>query len=263
MTAGVHPTGYPQLVAKRPMNAGEGGIGCGLVSWQQALLVGLSAVGSGVAAYLLGPWVLRRIPEPELDEGETKTLYAAMAGPRAAAWCGGLAAVAGGLLAWRIGWAAPLAAWLVLGITGAVLGYIDIRTRFLPSAIIWPTYAAVAVLLTIASLVTGDWDALGRAAIAGAGTFVLFYLMWWVYPAGIGFGDVRLSGLLGGALGWLGWGELVIGMYGGFLFGAVLGVLLTAVKVFDRKAFAFGPFMLAGALVGVLAGSPLASTYLG
>jgi leader peptidase (prepilin peptidase) / N-methyltransferase len=232
------------------------------VSWEALLVLGAAAV-CGAAAYLAGPWLLRRIPEPELDEGETKTPYAAMAGPRAAAWCGGLAAVAGGLLAWRIGWAAPLAAWLVLAVVGAVLGYIDLRTRFLPSAIIWPTYAAVAVLLTLASLVTGDWGALARAVIAGTGTFVLFYAMWWVYPAGIGFGDVRLSGLLGGALGWLGWAELVIGMYGGFLLGAVLGVLLTAVKVFDRKAFAFGPFMLAGALIGVLAGGTLANAYFG
>lgn len=228
------------------------------------MLVGIgSAVVCGVAAYLLGPWLLRRIPEPELDEGQTKPLYAALAGRRAALWCGLLGAVAGGLLGWRIGWSAPLPAWVVLAVAGAVLGYIDIRTRYLPSAIIWPTYAAVAVLLVLASVVERDWDALLRAVIAGVVTFALFWVMWWIYPSGLGFGDVRLSGLLGGALGWLGWAEVIAGVYGGFLLGAVLGLLLVAVKVFDRKAFAFGPFMLVGALLGVLVGHPLASAYLG
>lgn len=212
------------------------------------------AAGCGVVAWAVGPWLLSRIPEPELDEQETKPPYAELAGRPAAWWCGGLAAAAGGLLGWRIGWAAPLAAWLVLAIAGAVLGYVDLRTRFLPSAIIWPTYGVVTLLLVLASVLTGDWAALLRAVLAGGGTFAVFYLLWWVYPAGLGFGDVRLSGLLGGALGWFGWAELVIGMYGGFVLGAVLGLLLMAVKVFERKAFAFGPFMLAGALLGVLAG---------
>lgn len=222
-----------------------------------------AAVLCGVAAFLLGPWLLRRIPEPELDEDETKIPYAALAGRRAAVWCGLFGAVAGGVFGARLGWSAPLAAWLALAVSGAVLGYIDLRTRFLPSAIIWPSYLVVGVLLVIASAVSGDWGALGRAVIAGAAGFAVFYLLWWVYPAGIGFGDVRLSGLLSGALGWLGWSEVVIGVYGGFVIGAILGVLLTLAKVFERRSFAFGPFMLAGAVLGVAVGEPLARAYVG
>ncbi|HYU83865.1 MAG TPA: A24 family peptidase [Kribbellaceae bacterium] len=222
-----------------------------------------AAAACGTAAYVLGPWLLRRIPEPKLAEGVTKTPYAQLATRRAAAWCGAIGAVAGGLLAWRLGWSAPLAAWLVLAVSGAVLCYIDVLTRFLPSAIIWPTYGAVAVLLVLGSAVTGNWHALLRAVEGGALAFGFFYLMWFVYPKGIGFGDVRLSGLLGGALAWLGWGQLILGMYGGFVLGAVLGIVLTVVKVFERKAFAFGPFMLAGALLGATFGGQIASTYLG
>jgi leader peptidase (prepilin peptidase)/N-methyltransferase len=229
------------------------------VSW---VLVIAAAVVCGVAAYMAGPWLLRRIPEPTLAEGVTKTPYARLATRRAALWCGAIAVLAGGLLAWRLGWSAPLAAWLVLAVSGAVLCYIDLLTRFLPSAIIWPTYGAVAVLLVVGSAVTGNWHALLRAVEGGALAFGFFYLMWFVYPKGIGFGDVRLSGLLGGALAWLGWGQLILGMYGGFVLGAVLGIVLTVVRVFERKAFAFGPFMLAGALFGALAGAPVAHAYL-
>lgn len=228
------------------------------------LLVALgAAVLCGGAAYFLGPWLFKRIPEPELDEGETKLPYRALATRRTAIWCGIAGVVSGGVLGASLGWSAPLAAWLALAVSGSVLGYVDLRTRFLPSAIIWPTYVVVALLLLAASAGTGDWSAFGRAVVAAAAGFIVFYLLWWVYPAGIGFGDVRLSGLLSGALGWLGWSHAIVGVYGGFVLGAILGVLLTVTKVFDRKAFAFGPFMLVGALAGVVFGGPLARVYLG
>jgi len=218
----------------------------------------------GPAAYLLGPWLLRRIPEPILEEGETKPLYAELAGPRAAYWCGATAAVAGGLLGWTLGNSPALVAWLMLAVVGAVLGYIDTRTRYLPSAIIWPSYLVVGLALVVGSAVSGEWGSLRRAAIAGVIGFGVFYVLWYVFPRGVGFGDVRLSGLLSMALGWLGWGELVTGLYGGFFLGAVIGIVLTLAKVFKRRQlFPFGPFMLVGALVGVLVGGPLERLYLG
>jgi leader peptidase (prepilin peptidase)/N-methyltransferase len=75
----------------------------------------------------------------------------------------------------------------------------------------------------------------------------------------MGFGDVRLAGLIGLALGWLGWGELLVGVYAGFLLGALVGGVLAAAKVLDRKSYPFGPFMLVGAAMGVLLGPWLAS----
>ena len=59
------------------------------------------------------------------------------------------------------------------------------------------------------------------------------------------------------ALGYLGWSEWVVGIYGGFLLGAVIGGVLSLLKVVDRKGYPFGPFMLVGALVGVVVGQPL------
>jgi leader peptidase (prepilin peptidase)/N-methyltransferase len=207
---------------------------------------------------------MRRIREPELEEGETKTPYVSLAGRRAACWCAGLAAVAGGLLGWLLGLDAALPAWLVLAVAGAVLGYIDARTRYLPSVIIWPTYAVVSAALITAAVVTGEWGSLRRAAIAGAIGFGVFYVLWFAFPRGVGFGDVRLSGLLGIALGWLGWGQFVSGLYGGFFLGALVGIVLVATRVMNRKQMVpFGPFMLVGALAGVLLGAPLERLYAG
>jgi leader peptidase (prepilin peptidase)/N-methyltransferase len=207
---------------------------------------------------------MRRIPEPTLEDGEIKIAYADLAGPRAAYWCGLLAALSGGLVGWMLGTTAVLVAWLLLAVAGAVLGYIDARTRYLPSAIIWPSYLVIGLALLGAAVVSGEWGSFRRAVLAGVIGFAVFYVLWFVFPRGVGFGDVRLSGLLGLALGWLGWGEFISGLYGGFFLGAIVGIALIAAKVMTRKQMVpFGPFMLIGALAGVALGGPLAELYVG
>jgi leader peptidase (prepilin peptidase)/N-methyltransferase len=229
----------------------------------------LLAAGAGVAfcgpaAYLIGPWLMRRLPEPTLEEGEVKIPYADLAGRRAAFWCGLLAAVSGGLIGWMLGTTSVLVAWLLLAVSGAVLGYIDARTRYLPSAIIWPSYLVIGLALLGAAVVSGEWGSLRRAVLAAVIGFAVFYVLWFVFPRGVGFGDVRLSGLLGLALGWLGWGEFISGLYGGFFLGAIVGIALIVARVMTRKQMVpFGPFMLIGALGGVVLGGPLARLYVG
>jgi leader peptidase (prepilin peptidase)/N-methyltransferase len=79
----------------------------------------------------------------------------------------------------------------------------------------------------------------------------------------MGFGDVKLAGLLGGVLGYLSWGALLTGAFLGFLFGALAGVLLIAGRRADRKtAVPFGPFMIFGAWVSVLGACGLGEAYL-
>ena len=125
---------------------------------------------------------------------------------------------------------------------------------------IWPTLAGTVVLASIAALLAGDPAAVARAVVGGGVVFVAFHLLWWIYPAGMGYGDVRLSALLGFVLGCLGWGQLVVGIYGAFLVFAVLGVARAMVRR-DRDALRtplpFGPFLLAGAVAGVVLGEPV------
>jgi leader peptidase (prepilin peptidase)/N-methyltransferase len=90
-----------------------------------------------------------------------------------------------------------------------------------------------------------------------------FYgIVWFIYPAGMGLGDVKLSGVLGLYLGWLGWGQLVVGAFTAFLVGAVVSVSVVMIRGGDRKTqVPFGPFMLIGVLIGIYAGHPLAHAY--
>lgn len=168
-----------------------------------------------------------------------------------------------GLTAWHFSgsWATP--AFLYLAGIGVALALIDIDVHRLPNKIVLPSYVVVPLLLTIASWGDGNWDALLRAAIGGAGLYAFYFLLLFVYPRGMGFGDVKLAGLLGMYLGWLGWGQLAVGAFLGFLLGGLVGGALMAAQRATRKtAIPFGPFMIAGAYVAVLVGAGLADLYL-
>lgn len=211
----------------------------------------------------LGPALIRRLPEPRLssDAGD-KVAYAELGRRPGLGWRLAITgAVAGGVVGWRLGAQPVLAVWVYLAAVGVVLAYVDAQTRLLPTRVIAPSYAVVAGLLVVAAWLDGDWGLLAGAGLGWLAMGGFYLLMWLVYPAGLGYGDVRLSGLLGLALGYLGWAEVLVGMYAGFLVGGVVGALLAAVKIVDRKRYPFGPFMLIGAVAGVVWGTAFAEWY--
>lgn len=168
------------------------------------------------------------------------------------------------VMAVRFGFDAVLPAFLYLAAVGVALWMIDLDVKRLPNAIVLPSYIVAAVLLTGASAVTGEWGDLLRAVLGMAALYGFYFALAFIYPAGMGFGDVKLAGVLGLYLGYLGWGEVVTGAFLGFLFGGVVGIGLMVVRKAGRKSqIPFGPFMLAGALVAILWGGALADLYLG
>ncbi|RSM40536.1 prepilin peptidase [Amycolatopsis balhimycina DSM 5908] len=165
------------------------------------------------------------------------------------------------LLALRFG-PPDLPAFLYFGAIGIALALIDLDCRRLPNAIVLPSYPVLAVLLTASAWWRDDWWSLARAGIGGAALFGFYLVLALAYPAGMGFGDVRLAGVLGGILGYLSWAALLIGAFGGFLLGAVAGVAVLATGKGGRKtALPFGPFMIAGALVAIFVAGPLSQAY--
>jgi leader peptidase (prepilin peptidase)/N-methyltransferase len=199
-------------------------------------------------------------PEPE-DPPEP---YPDIAGLPGLAWKSALAClVAGALVGGATGWEWAWALWVPFVPVYVALAVIDWRTRLLPTYLIWPTLLVVAVLVLVGWAVTGDGHAVVRAGLGLLVCGGFYLLLWIVYPRGLGFGDVRLSVPLGLALGWVGWGAVMAGVYAGFLLGGVIGGLLAVVKIVERKGFPFGPFMLLGALVGLLWGDGLWSGLVG
>jgi len=213
------------------------------------------AIAAVTAALLgaAGPFVIARLPEPP-DPDDDKVAYAELARARHLSWwCAGSAAVMAGVAAWRV---PPelVPVWVLFAGVGTWLAYVDWRTRLLPFLFVAPTYLATLALVVLGALLLDDRGVLVAALI---GNVVVFVVFWIVYLIGrmfgggaFGYGDVRLSGVVGLALGALGSAETLTGTYGGFVLGAVGGLVFSRLGWVDRKGFAFGPYMVVGAVVG-------------
>ena len=163
---------------------------------------------------------------------------------------------------WR-GLAADTPAFLYLAAIAVALALIDLDTHRLPNVIVLPSYLVGLVLLAGAAGLDGEWAPMWRAVLAGAILFVVYFVLLVVYPAGMGFGDVKLAGLLGLFLGWVGWGAVVVGAFGAFLLGGVFGGLLMLLRRANRKTgIPFGPWMLLGAALGLGLGEWVWAAYL-
>ncbi|QZY30501.1 prepilin peptidase [Nocardioides coralli] len=225
------------------------------------LLVLLAGVATA-AAGLLVPTLIRALPEPEHDESaedeDPKPLYVDVASRRGQRWRSALGSgAAGAVIALAVGWDWWLVALLPVVPVCTALAVIDWHTRLLPSRIVLPATAYGVVVGLLGWALSGDHTDVLRAAIGLVVARSFYWVLWFVHSAGMGFGDVRLAALLGFALGHLGWGELAVGLYAGFLVFGIPGLLLAVVR-WDRSllrsAFPFGPFMIIGALIGIVLG---------
>lgn len=141
-----------------------------------------------------------------------------------------------------------LAVW-----TMVPLAFVDLDVQRLPDAIQLPAYPVLAVLLAVCSYATGDWSPFARALLAGVALFLLFLVLAIMPGSGMGFGDVKLAGLLGMLLGWLSWTQVMWATLATFLIGGVVAVLVLALgRKGRRDDFAYGPSMLLGT-IGALA----------
>ncbi|MFC7494322.1 MULTISPECIES: prepilin peptidase [unclassified Nocardioides] len=164
---------------------------------------------------------------------------------------------------WRFGATPYAAAVLVVVAAGVALAMIDLDHRRLP----FPVTGAMAVGTVVALAIDVVLHGAGPVPVA-----LLSVLVWlavyggvWMVTGGrgMGLGDVALAPVLGLALGWHGWGTSLVGLAAGFVLGAVVGVALIATGVARRGSkVPHGPFLLSGALLGLVAGQPLATAYL-
>lgn len=157
-----------------------------------------------------------------------------------------------------------LVALLWFAAASIALVAIDLEVRRLPDAIVYPTIAVLAVLLAAAGALTGDLAGILRALVGGAASVTFYLVVRFASRGGMGRGDVKLAAAVGLVTAWIGWGGLVVGVLAAFVLGGVFGIaLLAARRAGRRSAIPFGPWMLAGAWIGVLAGPGAWNWYLG
>ncbi len=159
-------------------------------------------------------------------------------------------ALIGAAVGLALGWTGALLYLVPLVPVGVVLMVIDWRTTLLPTRILHPTYVLMAVLVPAAALADQDLDSLYRA---GWGWLVIggwFWIFWFLLNAW-GFGDVRLARVLGPALGYLGWAQVLMGLGLILVVGAVGGLVVATIRGSLRARVPYGPAMLVGALLAV------------
>ncbi len=159
-------------------------------------------------------------------------------------------------LAWATGARPELGVWLLLAPVGVLLALIDFRVRRLPDMLTLPLAGTALVLLGVAALVpghAGHWPTALWGALALSGWCLVSFL---ISPDIMGFGDVKAAVGLGAALGWYGWDVLLLGTFAWFFLGGVYAGWLVVVRRVGRRAsMPYGPFLIAGAFVGVLLGA--------
>jgi leader peptidase (prepilin peptidase) / N-methyltransferase len=129
----------------------------------------------------------------------------------------------------------------------------DLRTKSIATRLVYPAAAVVGALLVGAALIDGDTEQAKIVGLSGVAASAFIWFLFIVYPAGMGDGDARLALLLGLALGWFGWRHVVVGIFSGFLVGAVVGVIwAVASRKGLRSTIPFGPWLAIGAWLTVI-----------
>jgi leader peptidase (prepilin peptidase) / N-methyltransferase len=229
-------------------------------SWQRAVVF-WQAFGAGEAPRLCCPACGHRLlagPRPALSvlrpAGRCPACTARFGPPPASMEL--TTAVLLGLLGALLTPSLVLAALCFLAVCAVPLGYIDAAVARLPNVLTGPAYIGTLLLLTLAAAASGQWHQLARAALGGLALAACFALVALISPSAVGGGDLRLAASVGTALAWYGGRVLLAGVLAGFVLAAVYGLgLLAARRATLRQHIPYGPFMIAGMFLAILAGA--------
>lgn len=165
-----------------------------------------------------------------------------------------LAAGIDAALTWRFGPHLVLLAYLVFGTIGAVVAVTDLTARKIPARLVLPGFPLAGTLLAVAASSQDHWCSLARASIAMVAVTGFYLLLGLAFAGQFGVGDVELGGLLSLYLGWIGWSALTAGTLLGWILAAMaIPVCRRFTDTGGAGALPAGPFLVAGALIAMLA----------
>ncbi|HIV58464.1 MAG TPA: prepilin peptidase [Candidatus Stackebrandtia faecavium] len=141
--------------------------------------------------------------------------------------------------------ASALVPVFLFGCVAVVIWHADLNMRRIPDACCLTAYPIIAATMIVIAVAAADADGLLRAAVT-SGAYLCCYLVLYV-RGGVGFGDVKLAGLIGLVAGWLGAGSATWALILGFVVGAIVGAWFLATGC-RGSTLAFGPCMLTGAV---------------
>lgn len=162
----------------------------------------------------------------------------------------------GTVIRFHAGWVVP--AYLVFFVCLVAVSVIDFQLQIIPNRIVYPTIFASVPLLALGALAGDEWDRFGHAVMGATLAWLALLVIHLVSPSGMGFGDVRLSFVLGLFLGWISLGHVFTGMFLGVLMICAVGLVLALLRLKSlQEHMAFGPFLAAGSTLAVFAGQAI------
>jgi leader peptidase (prepilin peptidase)/N-methyltransferase len=162
----------------------------------------------------------------------------------------------------RFGVSAQLPAYLYLVTVGLALTMMDFDLRRLPDSIILPSYVVTLMLLMPAGAASANWYAGVRALSGMAALLALYFALALAYPNGLGFGDVKLAGLVGLYLGWLSWNALFVTAVGSLLIACVGGSAAVVTRhASTAVAVRITPCLVSAAVLALFITAPISNWY--
>ncbi len=134
---------------------------------------------------------------------------------------------------------------------------IDIERRIIPNRITGPA-SLVALVVGLALDSGGELTRVWSALAAGG--FLLIASL--IRPAGMGMGDVKLTGMMGLFLG----RSVAVALFAALIASVLTGVALATrrgVHAARKTALPFGPYLAFGGVLAALVGDQLVRAYLG
>ena len=128
----------------------------------------------------------------------------------------------------------------------AIVTAADLDYRLIPNRVVLPASVVVLALMTTA-VPSPEWALCALAA--GGGLFVIAF----IYPAGMGMGDVKLAFLMGAALGRSVLPALMLAMLLAVI--PAIALLIRHGRAGRTMGIPFGPFLALGSIVLLFAGS--------
>ena len=172
-----------------------------------------------------------------------------------------------GFLFWRFGLTPDFGIVAFYSCIFIVLMVIDLEHGLILNKIVYPAMAVAFVISTfIPDVMINRFIYPGIAGyalssiVAGIAGFIIFLLIVIISRGGMGFGDVKMAGLIGLVTGWP---QVFLAILIGILLGGLVALVLLILKIKGRKqAIPFGPFLAIGMIATLLYGQVILNWYL-
>lgn len=230
-----------------------------MLRWRRSRVVKVLLVSIFVSAALAGllaalsPLLLARLPEPVAEpdpDMPAKIPYADLgATKRLGPWLALAAAALGAIAAATISEPKLLPVWIPIAAATPVLAWVDWKVHLLPYLIVAPLYVVSWLLMGVSALWLQEPRVLLHALLGNLAVFGFYFVLGLIGP--MGYGDIRLSAVLGVALGPLGIVATFYGVFFGMVLGAVVGLVLVRGRLGSKTPIAFGPYLLLGAFAAL------------